>query len=180
MDTHGFKKFDAFYGSRSCICVPLLWGICSLHLPHIFIWGVCLRLNVTRNHLPSRLPIQNFVHTSLSHLFSNIFRDLSLQCELNIHIYVLRVRNISRRSKFTFRSSGLWHRDRSFRGTCCRLLQKWYANILKEILATRPHGVTTRNYIVHNHILVGLTFLAICQFLKDVTRVSRWWYLEDL
>jgi len=33
-------------------------------------------------------------------------------------------RNISRRWKFIFRPAGLWHRDRSFGGTCYRLLQR--------------------------------------------------------
>jgi hypothetical protein len=158
MDTHGFKKFDAFYGSRSCICVLLLWGICSLPLPHIFVWGVCVHLNVTRNHLPSGFSIQNSVHTSYLTSFLTFFEAYLFSVNVFPHICFMYETNISRRWKFTFRSSGLWQRDRSFRGTYCWMLQRWYANVLKEILATRLHGITTRKNLVHNCILVGLTF----------------------
>lgn len=81
MDNHGFKKFDAFYGSRTCVYVLLLWRIRILTLaPHF-----CMR-RVSASECHTKSPSFRFSYSklcthTLSHLFSNIFRGLSLQCE---------------------------------------------------------------------------------------------------
>jgi hypothetical protein len=140
------------------MCPPNVGNLLLTLAPHF-----CMR-RVSASECHTKSPSFRFSYSKIcahtSYLTSSLtfFETYLFIVNLYPHLCFMYKTNISRRRKFTFRSSGLWHRDRSFRGTCCRLLQRWYANILKEILATRLHGFTTRKNVTHNRILIGITF----------------------